>query len=222
MTKATTSRTRYLLPITLTALSLSVLAIGASEVIAHGDEAHEPAAPAMDSAHSGHGSKQKEAPGHSHEMASKHGGHVSMTREFHTEVVFRPDSLRLYLYDGKQGPLSLRGVTGKAAARMRAGSTRQFPLQYVAAESGMDYMAGQFPFADMSPGQVKLALELNGLPGKTETSVRHMVPFSGLTRSKDAHDMSDGHHGSGMKVPEAGSMSHEAGSMSDEHGSHDH
>lgn len=146
-----------------------------------------------------------------------------MTEEFHMEAVFRPDSLRVYLYDGQQNPLSsTQGVTGKVTIESRGGEAQTLELAHKPSpgDGEMDYLEGAYRFAELKRGQARVTIALENLPGQSEKSVRTKMKFPGLSKVR-------GHGASGHsegEVPHAGSHSEgEAPSGGGhDHGAHDH
>lgn len=175
-----------------------------------------------------------EAPGHSHEKASIHGGQVTMTEEFHMEAVFLPDSLRVYLYDGQQNPLpSAQGVTGKVTVESRGGETAALELAHRPSpgEGEMDYLEGAYEFAALKRGQARVTIALEKLPGTSEKSIRTKMKFPGISkvRGHGAGGHSEGeapHAGSHSEgeAPHAGSHSEDEAPSdgAHDHGAHDH
>jgi len=74
---------------------------------------------------------QESKAGHSHSKAAMHGGSVSMSKNYHFEVVFKPGNVMVYLYDGAQNPLSAKGVKGEVTLKFKNGDPQKLPLTYV-------------------------------------------------------------------------------------------
>ncbi len=74
---------------------------------------------------------QESQKGHSHARAEIHGGTVVMSKMHHFEVVFKPKAIKVYLYDGRQNPLSAEGVTGTVTLKTRGGEPKTVPLKVV-------------------------------------------------------------------------------------------
>ena len=72
---------------------------------------------------------QESKKGHSHGKAEMHGGTVAMSKMHHFEVVFKPDAIQVYLYDGRQNPLSAKGVEGTVTLKFRGMDAKTVPLQ---------------------------------------------------------------------------------------------
>ncbi len=75
-----------------------------------------------------HQHKEESQAGHSHAKAEIHGGEVAMTRAHHFEVVWMPDHVMVYLYDGSQKPLAAKGVTGEVVFKFKDGKEQKAAL----------------------------------------------------------------------------------------------
>ncbi len=73
----------------------------------------------------------QEKAGHSHERAEKHGGEVVMSKEHHFEVVWMPNHVMVYVYDGKQNPLDAKGVTGEVTFKFKGGKSETKELKFM-------------------------------------------------------------------------------------------
>lgn len=121
------------------------------------------------------GAQDESAEGHSHARSELHGGVVTMTREFHFEVAFLPAAVRVYLYDGFQKPLSAKGIEGDVKVYFRKGRKPvEAGFTYVkpAAAGGQDYLEAPLELARVEEGQAKATVNLRGLPGEEEKTVR--------------------------------------------------
>ncbi len=76
-------------------------------------------------------SAQEEKAGHSHERAEQHGGEVAMTKEHHFEVVWMPNHVMVYVYDGRQNPLDAVGVTGEVTFKFKGGKSVTKELKFM-------------------------------------------------------------------------------------------
>jgi hypothetical protein len=131
----------------------------------------------------GHGTVESQA-GHSHAASSIHGGQVVMTKRHHVEVAFRAGALQVYLYDGHQKPLSMKGVTGRAKVTRRGGKSSLVPLTYLPASGPgeMDLLDGPFAFTGVAKGGAKVTVELTGLPDKAEPKVVARATYTGPSK----------------------------------------
>lgn len=153
-----------------------------------------------------HGAVDESKAGHSHAASEIHGGKVVMTPRYHFEVAFTADAVRVYLYDGKQKPLSIKGASGQAKVTIRRGKTTALPLRYVgpARPGDMDALEGSFAFAGVARGAAKLTFELKGLPDPAERDTVFRATFedpskpatAGSPAPSPAHEHGHGHGGS--------------------------
>ncbi len=81
---------------------------------------------------------QEAKKGHSHANAEMHGGTVAMTKQHHFEVVFKPEAIQLYLYDGHQKPVSAKGVKGEVTLKFKDGKPQTLSLEYAAMQQEME------------------------------------------------------------------------------------
>ena len=172
---------------------------------------------------------QESKAGHSHAKAEMHGGSVFMSQLHHFEVVFKPNGIRVYLYDGRQKPLSAKGVKGQVTLKFRDGKSETLPLQVVAAtkmmehkdEKGkmhegmhekqekshhdsmpmsMQYLQAKVDLSKISAGQMKAVFSLEGLPNEKETKATFTETFRGLKKAaKSHHNDEKGDHHKEMK-----------------------
>lgn len=120
------------------------------------------------------------AEGHSHESAELHGGAVVMTPKHHFEVVFTPEEVRVYLYDGKQKSINeLEDVKVTLTLQEKDGDPTELALNYLGpdAETGRSqgYFATTHEFAEVEEGQMKATFMVSGEgeePIKFKTAVR--------------------------------------------------
>lgn len=124
-----------------------------------------------------HGSHHGEkAAGHGHEMASAHGGIVTMTDEFHFETAFMPDHVRIYLYDASQKPLAAEDIEGSVELAPEKGSTTSLALNVVEKETG-GYLEAGSDFSRVEKGSMKVRVRLQGLPGEDQTAADYTVTY---------------------------------------------
>jgi hypothetical protein len=174
--------------------------------------------------HGGSGMMPAEKSGHGHEMAAVHGGMVFMTQQHHFEVVFGPDEIRVYPYDVRQAPISAKGIEGRIEVRRREGKAKTLKLEY--REPGemesRDYLAAAWSAEAFPPGETKVKVELEGLPGK-ESEATFTAPFDSLTAQKRYTCPMTQHTPQGMvdpgKCPQCGMMMQMMQQMMGGHGS---
>jgi hypothetical protein len=128
-----------------------------------------------------------EGEGYSSGDAGAHGGQVTMTKEFHVEVAFDRESARVYLYDGKQNPISAKGVTGTVNFSFRDGGRESVDakLSYVeprkghgkgnsiggAHQMGHGFLQADVNLAEVREGDMKATFVLENLPGESEKEI---------------------------------------------------
>ena len=146
----------------------------------------------------GHGN---ETEGHSHAKAEQHGGLITMStnKEFHFEVVFHSDLVRVYLYDGKQNPISAKGVSGITSLLFREPDHKPKSLNadlvyinpteqkkdehdhgHKKEEKGrheQDFLQAKINLAKVQTGNMKAVFALKNLPGKNEKNVNFLKTF---------------------------------------------
>lgn len=125
------------------ALSISLLALGAVPAAAQG-----------------HGGG-----GHSHASAEVHGGSVTMTKAHHFEVAFTRDSVRVYLYNAEQKPVSVEGVLGKVIVKFRQKGRKSIKVKFKA-KSG--YLEASMKLKGVPDGGGKASFEFANLPESGE------------------------------------------------------
>jgi len=147
------------------------------------------------------GGHSNETKGHSQAKAEQHGGLITMStkKEFHFEVVFQHDSVRVYLYDGKQNPISAKGVSGKTSLLFRepdhkpkslnANLVYINPAEQKKDEHGhghkkeekdrheQDFVQAKINLAKVQTGNMKAVFALKNLPGKNEKNVTFLKTF---------------------------------------------
>ena len=142
---------------------------------------------------------QHEAAGHSHDRVEAHGGAATMTKEFHFETVFHRDAVMIYLYDGSQGPLDAKGLTGAVEIQFRDKSREslQANLEYVPVESGgLGYLRASLDLKGIADQEAKATVDIHGLPGDDEKDVSYRETFR-LAQDQEedqGHDDGHGHH----------------------------
>ncbi|MFQ5601174.1 MAG: heavy metal-binding domain-containing protein [Candidatus Krumholzibacteriia bacterium] len=135
--------------------------------------------------------EHSEEAGHSHQSAEKHGGTVTMTKEFHFEVAFERDMVHVHGYDGAQKPVDLKGVTGRVVIHFRDSKRKpiEAALKYVGpggeGSHGHEHPGSMEPghlmaAVDLSrvpDGDAKATFKLGNLPGKSEKEVQFKETF---------------------------------------------
>lgn len=145
---------------------------------------------------------QEEAPGHSHAEARAHGGQVTMTKQHHFELVYEGETVKVYGYDKGQNPISLEGVSGELRLKTRGGDSRRVDLETHGADTDRVYLRAQLTgLEDVEPGNAKLTLSLNGVPGAEETveftqtyEPRTGAHGGGQDHGEEGHHEEDGGH----------------------------
>ncbi len=142
-----------------------------------------------------------EAKGHSQAKAEQHGGLITMStkKEFHFEVVFHSDSVQVYLYDGKQNPISAKGVSGITSLLFREPDHKPKSLNadlvyinpaeqkkdeddhgHKKEEKGrheQDFLQAKINLTKVQTGNMKAVFALKNLPGKNEKNVNFLKIF---------------------------------------------
>ncbi|MCA9756543.1 MAG: hypothetical protein KDA27_12130 [Candidatus Eisenbacteria bacterium] len=86
--------------------------------------------------------------GHSHHMAMRHGGEVTMTPQHHFEVLFTDDGPCLYLYGADQQPiLDPKSVKAQVTLMDKDGKSQMMDLHYRGPDSSKGRTQGYF-YAD--------------------------------------------------------------------------
>lgn len=179
-------------------MALAVLALYAAALMGFGPRVALAREHGHEKKHDEHGKEKEhdehgEAEGHGHKKAEAHGGQVTMTKEFHFEVLFHRDEVRVYLYDIKQNPLSMHGIAGTVSFRTRTGRKPAAQLRYVAPHGGdhdegghheakkaVGYLSARAHLASAHPGGLKATFHLRNLPGKHEKELSFIETFQGV------------------------------------------
>ncbi|MBI3271203.1 MAG: hypothetical protein HYZ53_19525 [Planctomycetes bacterium] len=121
----------------------------------------------------------EEGAGHSHEAAEAHGGEATMTKEFHFEVAFHSDGVHVHLYDGKQAPISGKGVTGSVDVKFKDAKRALLhaELAWVEDAAAGGYLGARLELTKIDEGDAKATFKLKGLPGKAEKDVEFTQSF---------------------------------------------
>ena len=137
-----------------------------------------------DDSHAGH---QRAPTDHSHSdhdhtgHNGHHGGQMSNTVNYCFEVVYRPQEMRIYLYDHDQKHLSMRGVSGQATMQIRGSDqVYRLPLQYVAAKGSADhdYLSLSVDVRSIRDGDMKVTFGLENLPSAPERAASFTQTFA--------------------------------------------
>jgi hypothetical protein len=128
-----------------------------------------------------------EGTGHSHNKAGGHGGQVTMTKEFHFEVVFERRAVNVFLYNAKQNPISAKSVTGTVSFSFRdkdrqpvdaelsygnpAGEHDGNPSHEGEHTRGQDFLRADVDLSEVQEGEMKAVFALKGLPGENEKEI---------------------------------------------------
>lgn len=149
--------------------------------------------------HSEHGAGHAgEAEGHAHDKAALHGGQVTMSieKEFHFEVLFQRDTVKVYLYNGDQLPISAKGVTGtvKLSSKDRSRKPISTVFAYFKSEEegehgqghkeehgDQDFLQATIDSSKIQEGDAKADFSIKNLPGNKEKTVDFRETFQ-LTR----------------------------------------
>jgi len=133
--------------------------------------------------HEGEGKpKGAEGPGHTHERSSLHGGRVTMTKEFHFEVVFLRDGIQVHLYDRNQSPIPFRTASGEATITLSGREDVTVPLslrkpseekheghERVGGDKAkLDWLEGKADLSKLREGEAKVQFRIRNLPGDKE------------------------------------------------------
>lgn len=187
----------------------------------------------------GSGHAESEA-GHSHEMAVVHGGQVIMTPQHHFEVLFTDDQSRVYVYDGKQNPITNpKDVTATMTLMMKDGKSETMNLDYTAPDPEKGRTQGYFyvdrDMTGVKDGEMKAVIKMAGLQKdpiefRTAVTMGHLVSYACPMGDSDPAEDPGKCPGCGMqmKMTEHGEHMGEAMGEHMEHGhgdtegSHDH
>jgi len=134
----------------------------------HGKEPHEKPA-------------GQEAAGHTHEKSSLHGGQVTMTKEFHFEVLFLRDGIQVHLYDRNQNPIPFRAASGEATLTIPGKGDVTVPLslkkaaegkheghEHVGADLQLDWLEGRADLSKLREDEARIQFRIRNLPGDKE------------------------------------------------------
>lgn len=139
---------------------------------------------------------QEEAPGHSHAEARAHGGQVTMTKQHHFELVYQGDTVKVYGYDKGQNPISLEDASGELRLKTRGGESRTVELESSEGDSDRVHLRAQLTgLGDVEPGDAKLTLSLNGVPG-SQNPIEFTQTYEPGTGDHGGghHEEEEGHH----------------------------
>jgi ribosomal protein L30E len=128
---------------------------------------------------------------HSSNEAGAHGGHVTMTKEFHFEVAFDRKSTRVYLYDSKQNPISAKDVTGTVNISFPDQSRKPLDVKLSYAEpmkehgnshasshqTGHGFLQANVSLEKVQEGDMKAVFVLENLPGESEKEITFEETF---------------------------------------------
>jgi hypothetical protein len=164
-------------------------------------------------------------PGHSHEMAEIHGGHVTMTPNHHFEVLFTPDEARVYLYDMSQKPLpASKDVSVSMNLQTKSGETSKLEMHRVApdVEKGrtQGYFAAAHDFGAVKEGSMKALVQVTGLgkkPIEFKTNVALSEPAVYVCPMHDSPPAMDP-----MKCPQCGMQMVRQSAEEDDSEMHEH
>jgi len=111
-----------------------------------------------------------------------HGGQVTQTASYCLEVVYRPQEIRVYLYESSMRPVTARGVQGRVAMKAQ-GQQRivRLPLRYVAPAAGsreQDYLAAKVDVSRVRDGSMTVTFELADLPHPKEPQASFTQEFA--------------------------------------------
>lgn len=160
---------------------------------------------AQDPGHGVEGHSAEEVGGHSHGKLEGHGGSVTMTREFHFEVVFHRDKIQVYLYGGEENPLSTEGVSGSVRVRFRDRNRKRVEaaLVYVnpnkeagghehgqgdPKEKVQDYLEAKVDLSKVPERGAKATIRLEKVPGQKEREVSFTETFRLARLVEEEHE----------------------------------
>jgi hypothetical protein len=114
--------------------------------------------------------------------APLHGGTVSMTKEYHFEVVFTKDGLKVYPRSHEDKPVAAPGIAG-AATFYHPNSPKPWferKLTATAASSGEvpPSIGASIDLSKVPATGVKVEIKVTGLPEPAETTATFSVPFA--------------------------------------------
>ncbi len=141
--------------------SLAILAMLTSNVRAQSHDGHD-----------GNGHAQL---GVSH---GPHGGQVTTIGEIRAEVVYAQQETRVYLFDAAQRPISARGLQGRITMQVRDNPQPfLYSLTYVQAQRE-DFLGAPIDVSRIRDGDMRVTIELQGLPGQAATTARFVQAFA--------------------------------------------
>lgn len=177
----------------------------------------------------------------SHEQAQLHGGTATMTKAHHFEVVYMPDGIRVYAYDGKQHPIAAKGITGEVTLMRKDGEPETLELKHQPgaplgededAEHMHDYLFAPIDLSSAKAESFRARFELKGMSGENEPETQFISTYGGLTKADYVCPMHPDAWGAtadskcplcGMKTTKARHMPmHDKKSDDAEHSGHDH
>lgn len=109
--------------------------------------------------------------GHSHDMSMIHGGHVTMTKSHHFEVLHTEDAMRVYMYGADQKPI-LDPAKAEVLITLKRKDKDDVALKasYVPPdqEKGrlQGYFAADYDFGSVEDGSMKALVRVDGLDDK--------------------------------------------------------
>lgn len=122
-----------------------------------------------------HQHKEESQAGHSHAKAEIHGGEVAMTKAHHFEVVWMPDHVMVYLYDGSQKPLAAKGVTGEVVFKFKDGKEQKAALTLMEAEKMMEAHHAEGEKRESHAGMKGMHEKMHGKMSKEEMEAMHTL-----------------------------------------------
>jgi len=153
-----------------------------SEMLAQGDQHDE------GDRHDEGKKHDEDAKGHSHGSSELHAGAVIMTSEHHFEVVFAPEEIRVYGYDGEQKPINeMEDVKITLTLKKRGEDAEEMALDYLGpdpeAGRSQGYFTTSYEFAEVEEGQMKATFTVSGMGKepikfKTAVSVSELVTYA--------------------------------------------
>lgn len=108
-----------------------------------------------------------------------HKGQLSKTLVNYIEVVYGPQETHVYVYDMYRAPQSARGIQGQALMRVRStGREYRYPLQYVPAPDGQDYLSIAVDLTRVLDGDMEVDYELADLPSEIRSTANFTQTFT--------------------------------------------
>lgn len=119
--------------------------------------------------------------GHKH-GAPLHGGKVAMTKEYHFEVAFAKDGLKVYPRSHEDKPVDASRLTGTVTFYHPSSPKPWFERKLVPTAASANQAASSIGISiDLSKvpaSGVKVAFKVDGLPAPEETTATFTVPFA--------------------------------------------